>query len=1100
MSFFNGDYRKKPEQNLGGASREVSRLKLCLLVESLAFPVTSGLTHVFHLSHEQLPAKVLIERAAAERQARQDDRKRNRSATAIQSYYRKHRTRKRVHQSLRDEFASLMQSYVKDQSVETFCRMFQLLSVFYSPSNQSDSESLKSFGQILMKRKTDVSSLMQHDQSKWLHRVKKVLQFNVDQMNTLTSSGAEANDSKSQANAITIPLRLIEIYTDMRLYQRNQPAVVSSIWDYLIRNHYFTTLRLIIDQKIPAVYEETVRGPTPLAASLFDLMMQPLKPDCINEHIIFMLMKQMFTGPLSSQRRNYVLPALVHSQQLSPVSILNALIDSLSVIQIPANIFTMYTLLKLVSGKVSALTVHDKHLYLHVLRQLSSSLPAHPIHQQDVDDDVQILDDDQNEEMDETDDDKLISTECIQMMNQPSHVSALLSLIDEDVVPDHVVVSFSCICYSLLSTHPLPVNSYRLLYTASFTSKFLRLLWSYITTISTPSIFGSPTPLLHMLSRGLPIAAVQWSQILPQLTLFSCLLSYLLPTVDDVEFYENRIEENAVNKKSSNPFTMQELQSMTSILKDVCIGLVQLAYHDTKITVKKEYQRAINSVKEIDLDIEDDGKDVQVWQKLFKSSVQLLRQLYHRDSRRSFCPAGHWISSQVCIPVEKPTNFRAGIQHRRRYQQFVGLRRLSRKELESNGPPLSTTEIRNVTILQEVPFVVPFIDRVKIFQALMMKDKEETRGNRHHFQVQGSSIDINIRRNYIYEDAFEKLSLENEPDMRKPIRVQLMNVVGLDEAGIDGGGIFREFLSELLKASFDPNRGFFKSTHDRLIFPNPGAKIIFEDYANHYFFIGRMLGKALYENMLIELPLATFFLAKLLAKGSASDVDMHHLATLDPTMYKNLIYLKNYDADVADLGLDFTVTNSDYGQNEEIELKPGGKSIQVTSHNRIEYIHLMADYRLNKQIRSHCLSFKQGLANVIDLDWIRMFSPKELQVLISGTLAEISVADLATHTRYSGGYSAEHPVIRCFWSVVQSFDERQKRKLLKFVTSCSRPPLLGFKDLEPPFCIHYAGAEDRLPTASTCMNLLKLPEYLEKETLRAKLLYAIESGVGFELS
>ena len=31
-------------------------------------------------------------------------------------------------------------------------------------------------------------------------------------------------------------------------------------------------------------------------------------------------------------------------------------------------------------------------------------------------------------------------------------------------------------------------------------------------------------------------------------------------------------------------------------------------------------------------------------------------------------------------------------------------------------------------------------------------------------------------------------------------------------------------------------------------------------------------------------------------------------------------------------------------------LKPGGQDILVTGSNRIEYIHLMADYRLNKQV------------------------------------------------------------------------------------------------------------------------------------------------------
>ena len=70
-----------------------------------------------------------------------------------------------------------------------------------------------------------------------------------------------------------------------------------------------------------------------------------------------------------------------------------------------------------------------------------------------------------------------------------------------------------------------------------------------------------------------------------------------------------------------------------------------------------------------------------------------------------------------------------------------------------------------------------------------------------------------------------------------------MNFAGLNEAGIDGGGVFREFLSELLKTSFDPNRGFFKYTSDQLLYPNPQAKALFDNMTDHYFFIGRMLGK-----------------------------------------------------------------------------------------------------------------------------------------------------------------------------------------------------------------------------------------------------------------
>ena len=41
---------------------------------------------------------------------------------------------------------------------------------------------------------------------------------------------------------------------------------------------------------------------------------------------------------------------------------------------------------------------------------------------------------------------------------------------------------------------------------------------------------------------------------------------------------------------------------------------------------------------------------------------------------------------------------------------------------------------------------------------------------------------------------------------------------------------------------------------------------------------------------------------------------------------------------------------------------------------------------------------------------------------------------------------------------------------------------------------------NRLPTASTCFNLLKLPNYQKRTTLREKLRYAISCNTGFELS
>ena len=101
----------------------------------------------------------------------------------------------------------------------------------------------------------------------------------------------------------------------------------------------------------------------------------------------------------------------------------------------------------------------------------------------------------------------------------------------------------------------------------------------------------------------------------------------------------------------------------------------------------------------------------------------------------------------------------------------------------------------------------------------------------------------------------------------------------------------REFMSQLLKTAFDPNRGFFKLTTDQYLYPNPNVEQIEPNYIPHYYFIGRILGKALYENMLVELPLTSFFLSKLLGQKSVN-VSIDHLSSLDPELYKNLLYLK----------------------------------------------------------------------------------------------------------------------------------------------------------------------------------------------------------------
>jgi ubiquitin-protein ligase E3 A len=87
-----------------------------------------------------------------------------------------------------------------------------------------------------------------------------------------------------------------------------------------------------------------------------------------------------------------------------------------------------------------------------------------------------------------------------------------------------------------------------------------------------------------------------------------------------------------------------------------------------------------------------------------------------------------------------------------------------------------------------------------------------------------------------------------------------------------------------------------------------------------------------------------------------------------------------------------------------------------------------------------------------------------------------------------------------FTQVVHSLDDAQQKRLLFFITGSDRVPIKGLGHLSPPFVISRNGNDNtRLPTAHTCFNHLLLPAYNDKDTMRQRVLLAIENAEGFGL-
>ncbi|KAI8471302.1 MAG: hypothetical protein J3K34DRAFT_417756 [Monoraphidium minutum] len=482
------------------------------------------------------------------------------------------------------------------------------------------------------------------------------------------------------------------------------------------------------------------------------------------------------------------------------------------------------------------------------------------------------------------------------------------------------------------------------------------------------------------------------------------------------------------------------------------------------------------------------------------SAGALLGALAERNHRLEFCPPAAFVADGF-----SPERFHAEAAAT---QLGVGGAAGGRSRLSS--------------LLRYAPVLVPFEDRVQLLRGAVAVERQAAAEAELAVQLAagdpwgmggllggGEGRFVPIRRNRLLLDGFERLGRAGGERLRGRVRIQYFDEHGNAEAGIDGGGLFKDFMDELLRQGFDPQLGLFAATPQRELYPSPAAVSCRPDGAALLEFLGAMLGKAVSEGVLLELPLAGFFLKRMAGRRC----DLGDLASLDPEVHTHLLALRHYAGDFSDLGLTFTITEEAMGALREVDLKPGGAGVAVTRANAAEYVHRVADYRLNRATAAAAAAFLRGFYSLVRPAWVALFAPWELAALVSGRDpggAGLDVADMRAHAAYAGGYHDEgHPVMDAFWAVVASLSPDQQRSLLKFVTGCSRPPLLGFAHLEPRLCIAMAGgvledaATERLPTSSACVNTLKLPPYGgpgAERRMREKLLYAIEARAGFDLS
>ena len=305
---------------------------------------------------------------------------------------------------------------------------------------------------------------------------------------------------------------------------------------------------------------------------------------------------------------------------------------------------------------------------------------------------------------------------------------------------------------------------------------------------------------------------------------------------------------------------------------------------------------------------------------------------------------------------------------------------------------------------------------------------------------------IVVRREQLLSDSIKAVMSLGREDLRKIWRFDFMG-----ETGIDAGGLAKEWFHEVTRSIFDADSGLWVSSegnqmHMRI---NPASKVSCpQDHLIYFRFLGRVLGKALFEGQLVAGHMVQYLYKYMLGWP----ITFNDIESIDVEIYKNLKKCLEIDRDQVEyLCLDFTTTQHLLGETTEVELVPEGKDKAVTGDNLGEYVEVYFKYLLLERIRPQVTELLLGFYDVVPEPMLSIFDFQELELMMCG-LPSIDLDDWVKHTQYTGSFAAKkskNQVCNWFWEVVRDeFDQEMKARLLQFATGTSGVPSRGFSVLQ----------------------------------------------------
>lgn len=213
-------------------------------------------------------------------------------------------------------------------------------------------------------------------------------------------------------------------------------------------------------------------------------------------------------------------------------------------------------------------------------------------------------------------------------------------------------------------------------------------------------------------------------------------------------------------------------------------------------------------------------------------------------------------------------------------------------------------------------------------------------------------LQLSVRRDQVFLDSFKFLSFKNGDE----IKYGKLSIRFHGEEGVDAGGVTREWFQVLSRQMFNPDYALFiPVASDRTTFhPNKLSKVN-EEHLQFFKFIGRIIGKALYEGRALDCHFSRAVYKRILGKS----VSIKDMETLDLDYYKSLLWM--LENDITEIITEtFSVETDDFGVTQVVELIGNGRHIPVTEENKHEYVQRIVEYRLTGSVEAQLEEFLKG--------------------------------------------------------------------------------------------------------------------------------------------